>query len=319
MNKVALIILFNHNYEANLSRLDAIYSSRFKNIWYVMPFYQGHRDDVISVYENSYYFQGYIAKALEQIKNNNFEHYIIIGDDLILNPNINENNYRDYFKVDDETAFVPEPFLLNDIKVTKPNRPMAPFWHWALTALNFNLKQPGIECANYLPNYDEALALLKTHGYDFTPEFPIGAYKYNQLLSFSTDKTELGLKTDYLKKFGTKIIKNIIYKKSLQYPLIGSYSDCVVIPHKHVQHIIQYFGITAAMHLFVEIGLPTSIALAVPKIISESAISHKGLTFWLPSEVAEFEARYGNSFKKLQEEYPLNTLYVHPVKLSRWK
>jgi len=43
------------------------------------------------------------------------------------------------------------------------------------------------------------------------------------------------------------------------------------------------------------------------------------LTFWLPSEVAEFEARYGNSFKKLQEEYPLNTLYVHPVKLSRWK
>lgn len=318
MSNVALIILFNHNYEANLDRLKEIYTGRFDDIWFIMPFYSGTRKDIITVYENSYYFQGYIAKALEQIRNDRFEHYLIIGDDLILNPGINQDNYKEYFKVDSDTAFVPSPFLLNDTTVTKPNRPMAPFWNWSLNALNFDIKQPGIEASKFLPSYDEAVTLLKRHGYNFTPNIPLKFYSYNKLASGDMSKAALGLKRDYL-KFSSRILSNIVAKSTIPYPMIGSYSDCVVLPHSHINSIIKYCGITAALNLFVEIGLPTSIALSVPKISTEDSMPQKGKTFWLPIEVAEFENSYNNSFEKFENEFPEDALYVHPVKLSRWK
>lgn len=49
MYNVALIILFNHNYEKNLDALKDIYGDRFTHIWYIIPFYSGDREDVISV------------------------------------------------------------------------------------------------------------------------------------------------------------------------------------------------------------------------------------------------------------------------------
>ncbi len=90
---IALVIIHNHRYDANISRLDEIYKNRFSYIFHLVPFYNGDKNNVITVYENSHYFQGYVVQAYERLTTEgNFNHFIFIGDDLILNPQININN-----------------------------------------------------------------------------------------------------------------------------------------------------------------------------------------------------------------------------------
>jgi len=88
--KIVLIIIFNHRYDDNLEKLDRIYKNRFSNVYYIMPFYDGPRLDVIPVYENSFCFQGYVAQALASFYMRDCTHYVFIGDDLLLNPNLNQ-------------------------------------------------------------------------------------------------------------------------------------------------------------------------------------------------------------------------------------
>ena len=153
MSDIALVILFNHNYEANIEKLQKIYEPRFSNIFFIMPFYKGDKSNVIPVYENSLYFQGYISKTLEKISNDKYSHYMFIGDDLILNPAINENNYKDFFKLNDRSGFMPDLFLLTDTKQTSPDRPLAPYWPGVLDAVRFRIKQKGIEISKFLPAF----------------------------------------------------------------------------------------------------------------------------------------------------------------------
>ncbi|RYE13384.1 MAG: hypothetical protein EOP34_08960, partial [Rickettsiales bacterium] len=162
MESVVLLILFNHKYEANLDRLRVIYAHRFTNLYFIMPFYKGSANDVICVYGNSYNFQTYVAQAIQQLKNQKFEHYIIIGDDLYLNPNINQINYKNHFKLQYDSAFVPEIFLLSNYK-QQPRLIMGGFdkWIWNFNALKFNHKNvPGIEINNELPPEEEAVKAI---------------------------------------------------------------------------------------------------------------------------------------------------------------
>jgi hypothetical protein len=105
MSNVALIIVYNHQYNANIDILENMYSKRFRNIFHLVPFYRGDKHNVISVYENSFYFQGYVSQAFKVFFSSNFEHYFFIGDDLILNPLINQENYKFFFKLKKDSSF----------------------------------------------------------------------------------------------------------------------------------------------------------------------------------------------------------------------
>lgn len=314
MNKVALIILFNHNYEKNLDILEEIYGTRFNDIYYIIPFYTGDREDVICVYENSYYFQGYVATALTRLINKGYEHYFIIGDDLYLNPKINEDNYKEFFKVNEDTAFIPGPFLLNDLKEKRPSRPYAPVWNGLKNALNFKLKQDGIHAESLLPTPKEACALLKNHGFNFTQEVSRKMFYSNPIL-----KKDENLKENLrrLKLFYDNFW-NIISPKKIQYPLIGSYSDIMILSSKHQSKFTNYCGVFAALNLFVEIALPTALAFAYPKIISENNLDLKGETYWYYNHL-DCARKYKQSLSYLKTNFPENCLYVHPIKLSKWK
>jgi hypothetical protein len=313
MKNAALLILFNHNYEANLDRLKKIYESKFDHIYFIMPFYGGKREDVIPVYENSYYFQGYIARALELLKHKEFEHYIIIGDDLILNPAINQHNYKEFFNVTDDKGFIPGPFLLSDTEEKRPNRKYPPYWPWNKHAVNFKVNVKGIEVQKYLPSYEEAKVLLQKHGYDFSPRmswkffYGKGVYKHY----FNRKKHWSAVKYTF------KMLPYL--RKGLAYPVIGSYSDIIVIPGKHVEPMIRYCGIFAALGLFVEIALPTALAFSVPAMADETGLHFKGETFWQKEAIEGLETKYEKDLSRLFEKFPDQTLYIHPVKLSRWK
>ncbi len=179
-NPVALIIVFNHKYDKNIDILEKIYHKRFSNIYYLVPFYNGDKPNVISVYENSYYFQGYFVQGFKQYFQEKYLHYFFVADDMIINPSINEDNYTEYFHLKDSTSFIPEIHSLDNINdnilycspatindgIAKLRKKNVKKWNWCrvLEAYNYNPKKSGVESVNELPEYDEALKLLNMHG-----------------------------------------------------------------------------------------------------------------------------------------------------------
>src|SRR6218665_624801 len=107
MSKVALVIIYNHQYNKNIEKLEEVYGNWFSHIFHLVPFYAGDKPNVIAVYESSYYFQGYVAQGLKRFFSPEFDHYLFIGDDLMVNPVINENNYSLHLNLDVKTSFIP--------------------------------------------------------------------------------------------------------------------------------------------------------------------------------------------------------------------
>ncbi|WP_231427204.1 hypothetical protein [Pedobacter sp. Leaf250] len=317
MNKVALLIIFNHNFEKNIERLESIYGNRFSNIFYVMPFYTGNRKDVITVYENSYYFQGYLNRAIDQIFDEIYDHYFIIGDDLILNPKIDEKNYKSFFSLNEESGFIPNLFLLNDPAKKEPHRLFAPFWYHFYNILAFKTQKEGIEAKAFLPDADEAEKLISRHDMKFTSNMPRKMFFRKPIWKFSFKRIELINNLRNIKLIFYHNILLIINPKKIPYPLVGSYSDCVIIPKRGARQFSRYCGIFAALDLFVEAAIPTALTFSVDKIIQEKDLENKGLTFWLQHESIEFLTAYDFSLTKLEDNFPANTLYIHPVKLSK--
>ncbi len=322
MSKVALLILFNHKYEKNLDKLRKIYSSRFIHLYFIMPFYRGNDKDIICVYGNSYFFQGYIAQALCKIMDESFDHYFIIGDDLILNPSINQDNYKDFFQLKEGVGFIPEIFLLhNDLNLRKHMK-KTPFWEWNHSAINFDLNAKGIEVKNELPSIEEATAKLASHGYNLYPYL-----KWNQLSCFSPDlggsikswgdfkhTVKLAIKWALLS------IKLTVKKyRKIRYPMIGSYSDIVIIPKTAAKSFAHYSGVFSSLNLFVEIAIPTALVLATDRIVQERDLNCEGCTIWKDDERVMLEKKFNNCINNLSNNFPGKTLYIHPVKLSKWK
>lgn len=314
MDNVALFILFNHNYEKNIERLENIYEKRFSNIYFVMPFYSGGKENVLPVYENSFYFQGYVVQALSQLKNKTFKHYIFIGDDLILNPVINEDNYQDYFAIDSRKAFIPEFFSLNDPSETKPYRPFAPYWIHQDNALEFKVKQDGIEVSKYLPSFDEAKRILNTHGIDFNEVMPRTMFVPKPLLK----KGESFVHNLKRIKILMKNFRYLLFPPKIPYPLTASYSDILILPNNCKEKFMLFAGVFSALHLFVEMAIPTALAFSASEITTEKDLKMKGHVYWGINDFNKLSIKFKKSMNNLLENFPEDCLYIHPVKLSQW-
>ena len=109
-------------------------------------------------------------------------------------------------------------------------------------------------------------------------------------------------------------------KKSynLSYPIVGSYSDIFIISAKSIKKFCHYCGIFAATKLFVEVALPTSVVLSSDEIITEKDLCLQGKALWTNEDYQELE-KYENSLTKLMTGFPPKYIYLHPVKLSKWK
>ena len=215
MNKqVALIIIFNHRYDKNIPLLGKMYSGRFSNIYYIVPFYDGDQKNVIPVYEHSFRFQGYITQALDKFFDNQYQRYFFIADDLVLNPAINEDNYREHLKLSEKDSFLSEIITLHE---RRPEN----WWSRIRQAYEYNPKAPGCEITNELPTYDQALDLFKKAGQEIKP---LTFHQIYQSEKFSISSLA---QKGYLKKM-LRQIKYRNTKFNLKYPLVGSYSYILV-------------------------------------------------------------------------------------------
>ncbi|MBE0667783.1 MAG: hypothetical protein IH593_08935, partial [Bacteroidales bacterium] len=160
MGSVALVVVYNHRYDSNIRIVEDLYKGRFGNIFHLVPFSDGDQPGVIPVYENSFHFQGYIAQGFKHFFRPEFEHYLFIADDLVLNPVINETSYRQKLGLDANSSFIPHLISLHE---------MRNYWPRIREAYEFTIKKKGVEIVNELPGFNDALKRFANHGLEIKP------------------------------------------------------------------------------------------------------------------------------------------------------
>jgi hypothetical protein len=304
MSKIALVIIYNHQYNKNIDILEDIYENRFSNIYHLVPFYTGVKSNVISVYDSSYYFQGYVAQGYKSFFKEEFTHYIFIGDDLLLNPLINENNYTEHFMLRDNSCFIPELLSLHNMDF---------WWNRTKDALHYNVNIKGVEANDQIPTYEVALERFSKFGLEIQP------LHFEQIWKVPSTIKQWGILAYQEKSRITHFIKNKISNKKyhLSYPLVGGYSDIFVVSSETLKQFCHFSGVFSATRLFVEIAIPTAMVLTAEEIITEKDLKLQGKPLWTVKDFEILE-KYNNNLKSLLDDFPSGLLYLHPIKLSKW-
>ncbi len=338
--KVALIVIYNHNYEENIPKIRKIYGERFSCILQIMPFYRGDDAGVVGVYEASWQFNGYLAQALSRIlQMGDCSHYVVIGDDFILHPELNEWNLCDKLGLDDQSAYVDRVRLINEDELASNQ--------WAQYSYDRFLNSYNrTEFKRFIPTYDEARAHCKRHGFDWEKGLPgyvlhncleerqfrfyglrrICRNRIMSLIAVAFIRVEITMR----KIFRCNVDKARVFKKynslatdrklseDYHYPLFEGLADFMVIPASKMESFAHLCGVFAAARLFVETAIPTAFVFTMDKIRSIRDTSYKPAMMW-GDERNELVRAHDGRFSHLIENWPLEILYYHPVKLSQWK
>lgn len=296
MSKVALVIIFNHRYDGNIDILERLYQDRFSHIYHLVPFYDGSKSNVIAVYGNSRYFQGYIAQGFSRFFSETYTHYLFIADDLILNPAVNEYNYQEMLGLNDKSSFLEQFISFHKLKS---------FWHRAKEAYEYKARKDGVEISREIPSCQEALALFSRFGLEIKPLAFHQIYTA-QHLHVSPEQFAI-LQNKY---------SNTAF--NLSYPLVGSYSDICVVSSGSIKKFCHYCGVFAATELFAEIALPTAQVLSASEIATQENAKLRGMAMWDSDEKKRIFCQFGGDIKNLLNHFPPQCLYLHPIKLSQW-
>ena len=303
MRRVCLCIIFNHKYNKNIKVLDELYKNRFSKLYYIVPFNTEYIDGIdheciITVYETSFCFQGYITQAYDKIKSENYSHYIFIGDDQILNPELNENNIINVLGLSDEDSYIKniDPY---DVSVGDRSNKL----YEIIAAFRLNT---GVNWKNEIPTYEDISERAKKFG-----------YRIPTRLSLSNI---FGNGHRHPKYLPLAIYTLIINKGiNMPYPLYKSYADMIIINHNSMGEFCRIAGVLAAMNVFVETAIPLAMIAACQSIKLERDLNGwYGVEYW-GTDIDIFEKKYNRKLHLLINHFENNVIYYHPVKLSRWK
>ncbi len=301
MSKALLAVVFNHRFEKNLGLLRAFYGPRFSAIRFLMPFSQIADDTVIPVHGSSYLFQGYIAQAAATLLKEDADYFVFAGDDLILNPSLDESNLAGRLDLDAETSFISELF-----SVTRA--PIA--WGRLISVLeSFHGAQRHTAWQQELPPVEEAVRQFESIG------LPTDGMEWNGGFE---DETIMPLADEWRRRAVRRVRLRAGGLQRLVYPLAWGYSDLVVVPRGVLARFAHYCGVLSGVGVFVESGLPTALALASPRIKTEKDLDWKSTVVWHAPEHEIIKGRFGNSLRRLSEGFGERELAIHPVKLSTY-
>ncbi|MET0393554.1 MAG: hypothetical protein ABW019_10455 [Chitinophagaceae bacterium] len=307
MTKTCLIIVFNHRYDKNIPVLEKIYAGRFSAVYFLVPFYDGHHPQVIPVYESSNYFQSFFAQGYHRFFREEFTHYLFLGDDCILNPALNESNLLQQTGLPADADFISG---LIDFSITQDQG----WWH-AFKGIDFFTNRKGAEIKRELPDREEAVKKFAHHGLTVRPLSAANIFGMRRPPHMGRWQY-WGMKQFYYRFKWKNYRKN--GRIELPYPVAGSYADIVIATKESVYDFCRYCGIMAAAGLFVEIAIPTAMILASQKIAQEKDLRLQGKALWSAPEVEAVEKKHNRSLRSLQNGFPADQLYYHPVKLSKW-
>lgn len=296
MNKVALLIIYNHRYDKNISCLEEIYRGRFSHLFHIVPFYDGEQENVIPVYESSYHFSGYISQAYVHLKGKGFTHFFIVADDMIINPGLNETDLWQQMGISVNDCYLDEIIVLQEVRT---------YWSQLLKAVDYVVAKEGVEISNILPSRKEAEKCFDRYGisYGYIPTKLLVKCVLHQI-RWSGEIS----KCKYILTGGGK----------LDYPLVGGYSDICLVTADVMEKFALYCGAFAATDLFVEFAIPTSMVLSTQKLKVNKDIKLSSGAMWSEKDM-KFLQEYNFDLTKLLEHFPADKLYLHPIKLSKWK
>ena len=293
MNKVALIIIFNHRYDRNLPLLREMYKNRFANIRFLMPFYDGGEDDVIPVYESSYHFQGFFIQAYQELMKLECDAFFFISDDQIINPMINEKNVLDWLQMNEKDIYIDSYADLNSEGM---------FEWFPVSGVAKAFASRGIEYKSQLPSYSEAVKLYENFcGKKFEADYSDAFW---------------GEAFEFCDELVDSFIEQNGESKKIPYPLLFGYADYFCVRKEKYYQLARVCGIFAAMNLFVEIAIPTAVMLTFDRtrVITRQEIGK----YSARTRADDFGEKYNNSLSKLFQNWDDNLLFIHPIKLSRW-
>lgn len=321
MASVCLVVIYNHNYEKNIPVIKSVYEGRFSNVFQIMPFYRGDDPSVIGVYEGSYQFNGYIAQASHVFVRPEFTHYIFVSDDMVLNPRLNETNIVKELKLDDATGLITRFKVFED----------ADYFSWPVgrvSTMHLNAKGNMCEWRNHMPDICEARKRFARVGLDWRKGLSVGLYNVlrcglrgmRQTPWYLTEIFPFSLARYLAPLFSRGRSDMPLNTDKLLYPTAWGYSDFFAVPKSAIKDFCHYCGVLAATHSFVEVSIPTALALACNRLSSISDVNWKCETGVDDYSVrSKLENDCGNSYRKLLDSFPDDYLFIHPIKLSKWK
>jgi hypothetical protein len=315
-NNVCLVIFFNHRFEANIPKLYEYYEDNFENIRIIIPFYDTDDDDrVITVYGNSYNFQGFFPQAYPKLKVDEFSHYIFLGDDCILNNSLNQDNILNSLKQDQESSFITEIQTLASRSLNWLN----------FSEQKMGFRTPGVNSKSEIPDPTVVWELFKRHGNFASTEF--SSFINYKILSWPGSlifrlyrKACRVLTNNKRYQVSQKYFPKTI--KQLPYPLLMGYSDFFVINAHDFQYFCHLCGVFASMRMFAEIAIPTALAIANSHIVQAEDIEFTIKTFFGRARSTELDILINDcqgTVNNLFSGDRKKLLFIHPIKLSSWK
>lgn len=332
--RICVCVLMNHPFPANLPLLRRIYGSRFSEVRYLIPFERNAGEDVIPVYRGSYTHAGYLNDAWHALKDIECDYIIMIHDDVLLNPNISENNFFDFFPLGQNDAFLSQLYEI----------PQA-FGEWAWYAALFpkifypksHLMGTGIERENlllHLPNPEHLRRQLDRAGVQYTEHVRLDSSRMwgvaerpsrvvldglsGALASpeFQTKLDEQSLTLMYQlnelmlqSQRATGTTHDVLSDDSaieLPFPLVqaGYQTDFYILPRSCAEDFQHYIGVAAAANLFVEAIAPTLLFACCQNVRTarDFALDFSGFEVKVP-------------FSWFLKE---NAVAMHPVKISAY-
>ena len=308
--KISLVIIYNHNFEANVPVLNRVYSGRFSHVWHVMPFYRGSDDNVIGVYENSYYFGGYVSQALHRFETNDVSHYLFVPDDMILNPRLNEGNLLQNLSMADGDAFISNFKLMNDEHLMN--------WWAALPSLmGLLVRSNSCEWRGHLPSEERAREMFQGMGMNCADGVSVRLFEVARRTCrfLATGKCQIPPPFSLLKRF-----YRFFSSKEKTYPLAWGYSDVFMVPQRTIRDFCHCVGVLSAARVFVEAAIPTALVLTQKRIATLADVGFKAENGVDDYRVrAKLEAETDMDYGEFAKKFPVDYLYIHPVKLSKWR
>lgn len=298
---ICLVIIFNHRYDDNIAKLRTIYKNRFKRVLFLMPFYDGSDRDVIPVYESSLQFPGFLIQAYERLMQIEADYYFFVGDDVILTPSLTENNILDKLKMKNKSVFTKSCFPLN-------SRNSFEWSHSKVSSKPFF--QGGTQWKGSIPSRRAALEKFydffgKEYGELYDEEFFGNTYMDNLQRRYK----EIG---NFIQQNGNSL--------KIPYPMARGYSDIFMVKREKLFPIARLCGVFSAMDMFAEISFPTAIALLMDRceVVLLDDIDFSCKIDW-GTDREDTEEKYNCDLERLYKDWEAGWLFIHPVKLSKWK
>ena len=321
----------NHPFPANLPLLREIYAGRFSHIVFLIPFERVADPDVITVYRGSYSHAAYLTDAARQLMALDCDFFLVIHDDVMLNPRLDELSFSSYF-----------PVGKNDGYISKADQPHVNIGHraWYYASLPRMLYPQsmmlgsGVNPANaarYLPSSEEITRKLDLAGVPYKKGVELNDSDFADvernasrilLNGHVTTLSEAAAQTDVEARcldLERRLVEIMAADQAQSYPDrpygnaplpfpildAGCYADLYILPKSRFGDFVHYIGVAAASGVFVEIAVPVLLYTVCERVWTADEL---GL------ETAFFDDR--NSILSLRDP---RLLAIHPFKLSYFR